>query len=46
MGQKASALQSAASIVVVEIDELHTYFGHKKLLLGMARSRPIWTSFY
>ncbi len=35
MGEQAIALQSHQSIDVVEIDELHTYIRHKKLLLGV-----------
>jgi transposase-like protein len=35
MGEQATAIQSPQKIDVVEIDELHTYIGNKKLLLGV-----------
>lgn len=34
-GEQASQLQSDKEIDVVELDEMHTYIGSKKLLLGM-----------
>ena len=34
MGQQAAALESPSAIDVVEIDELHTYIGHKKTIVG------------
>ena len=34
MGQQASALHSPSAIDVVEMDELHTYIGHKKTIVG------------
>ena len=34
MGEQATALQSHPGIDVVEIDELHTYIGHKKITVG------------
>lgn len=34
-GEQATSLNSEDDIEVVEIDELHTYIGSKKLLLGM-----------
>jgi transposase-like protein len=33
-GQQAPALASHTAIDVVEIDELHTYIGHKKTIVG------------
>ena len=46
MGQQAAALQSPLAIDVVEMDELHTYIGNKKLLLGVDCSRSLWTPVY
>ena len=34
MGEQATALQSQQAIDVVEMDELHTYIGHKKIIVG------------
>jgi transposase-like protein len=34
MGQQAAALESPSAIDVVEMDELHTYIGHKKTIVG------------
>jgi hypothetical protein len=34
MGQQAAALESHTAIEVVEMDELHTYIGHKKTSVG------------
>ena len=33
-GQQAPALASHTAIDVVELDELHTYIGHKKTIVG------------
>ena len=46
MGEQATALQSQQAIDMVEIDELHTYIGHKKLLLGVDSSRSIRQALY
>lgn len=34
MGQQAATLESLSVIDVVEMDELHTYIGHKKTIVG------------
>lgn len=40
-GQQAAPLQSKQCIDVVEMDELHTYIGNKKLLLDLDCGRSI-----
>ena len=45
-GERAAPLVSHQEIDVVELDELHTYIGHKKLLLGLDRRRSVWPSLY
>ena len=34
MGEQTTALTSSSSVDVVEMDELHTYIGHKKTIVG------------